>query len=168
MSSDEIAHLIADNRHGFPWFQSMTGRSSLEPPVTPLWIILRQKFDVRLESMRNRILEPVPIYSVLCWCWNQTIPLWSSFRSVVCVVDFLHLRRLFDEQYGSFCRQEMDHFYILVTKGGSRWRMVFALFMKEMAAQTGAAASLSLQSCLLSPPPPCGITLAKIVGETNT
>ena len=58
----------------------------------------------------------------------------------------------------------MDHFYILVTKGGSRWRMVFALFMKEMAAQTGAAASLSLQSCLLSPPPPRGITLAKICG----
>ena len=68
------------------------------------------------------------------------------------------------EQNASFCLQEMDHFYILVTKGGSRWRMVFALFMKEMAAQTGAAASLSLQSCLLSPPPPRGITLAKICG----
>ena len=34
---DEMAHLIAaDNRHGFLLFQNMTGRSSLQPPVTPL------------------------------------------------------------------------------------------------------------------------------------
>ena len=59
----------------------------------------------------------------------------------VFLIDYLvlHLRFLPDEQYGSFCQQEMANFYILVTKGGSRWRMVFALFMKEMAAQTDAA-----------------------------
>ena len=89
------------------------------------------------------------------------------FPAVYPVVDSSHLSCLYDEQYGSFCWQETANFYILVTKGGRRWWMLFALFMKEMAAQTPVV-SLSPSVYLLLSYPCRGIPLATVEGDTSS